>query len=88
LGHHNVEVGKCYLAEPRDKIACLLCCFLCDFVVHKNLPQSYLVTLTFLITKSCGYLVFDFTGSPIHPYWGLALKCYELRTRQHKNVKC
>jgi hypothetical protein len=19
LGHHNVEVGKCYLAEPRDK---------------------------------------------------------------------
>jgi hypothetical protein len=24
LGRHNVEVGKCYLAEPRDKIACLL----------------------------------------------------------------
>jgi hypothetical protein len=24
LGHHNVEVGKCYLAEPRDKIVCLL----------------------------------------------------------------
>jgi hypothetical protein len=20
--------------------------------------------------------------------WGLVLKCYELRTRQHKNVKC
>jgi hypothetical protein len=19
LGHHNVEVGKCYLAEPQDK---------------------------------------------------------------------
>jgi hypothetical protein len=38
LGRHNVEVGKCYLAEPRDKIACLLCCFLCDCFVHKNLP--------------------------------------------------
>jgi hypothetical protein len=24
LGRHNVEVGKYYLAEPRDKIACLL----------------------------------------------------------------
>jgi hypothetical protein len=24
LGRHNVEVGKCYLAEPRDKIVCLL----------------------------------------------------------------
>jgi hypothetical protein len=24
LGHHNVEVGKYYLAEPRDKIVCLL----------------------------------------------------------------
>jgi hypothetical protein len=21
LGHHNVEVGKYYLAEPRDKLA-------------------------------------------------------------------
>jgi hypothetical protein len=20
--------------------------------------------------------------------WGLVLKCYELRTRQHKNIKC
>jgi hypothetical protein len=24
LGRHNVEVGKCYLAEPWDKIMCLL----------------------------------------------------------------
>jgi hypothetical protein len=24
LGRHNMEVGKCYLAEPQDKIACLL----------------------------------------------------------------
>jgi hypothetical protein len=24
LGCHNVEVGKCYLVEPRDKIVCLL----------------------------------------------------------------
>jgi hypothetical protein len=28
LIRHNVEVGKCYLAEPRDKIACLLWLFL------------------------------------------------------------
>jgi hypothetical protein len=27
LGRHNVKVGKCYLAEPRDKIACLLWLF-------------------------------------------------------------
>jgi hypothetical protein len=46
LGHHNVEVGKCYLAEPRDKIVCLLCCFLCDCSVHKNSLQSYLAELT------------------------------------------
>jgi hypothetical protein len=32
LGRHNVEVGKCYLAEPRDKTTSLLCCFsLIDF---------------------------------------------------------
>ena len=24
LGHHNVQVGKYYLAEPRDNIACLV----------------------------------------------------------------
>jgi hypothetical protein len=27
LGCHNVEVGKYYLAEPRDKTLCLLRCF-------------------------------------------------------------
>jgi hypothetical protein len=28
----------------------------------------------------------EFTGGG-HECWGLVLKCYELRTRQHKNVK-
>jgi hypothetical protein len=30
LGHHNVEVGKYYLVEPRDKIVCPCDCFLFD----------------------------------------------------------
>jgi hypothetical protein len=46
LGCHNVEVGKCYLAEPRDKIVCLLCCFSVIAFIHKNSLQSYLVALT------------------------------------------
>jgi hypothetical protein len=29
----------------------------------------------------------EFTGGG-RQCWGLVLKCYELRTRQHKNVKC
>jgi hypothetical protein len=40
LGHHNMEVGKCYLAEPWDKnhvslvIAFLYYCF-----VHKKIAS-------------------------------------------------
>jgi hypothetical protein len=31
LGRHNMEVGKCYLAEPRDKKLRVSCvAFLCD----------------------------------------------------------
>jgi hypothetical protein len=36
LGRHNVEVGKCYLAKPRDKnrVSCVdLSVIVC---VHKN----------------------------------------------------
>jgi hypothetical protein len=40
LGHHNVEVGKCYLAEPRDKIACLLCAFSLIVCGHKSSFQA------------------------------------------------
>jgi hypothetical protein len=40
LGRHNVEVGKCYLAEPRDKnrVSCVdLSVIVC---VHKNSLQA------------------------------------------------
>jgi hypothetical protein len=46
LGRHNVEVGKCYLAEPRDKNHVSLVLLICDCFVHKNSLHSYLVTLT------------------------------------------
>jgi hypothetical protein len=46
LGRHNVEVGKCYLAEPRDKNHVSLVLLFCDCFVHKNSLHSYLVTLT------------------------------------------
>jgi hypothetical protein len=40
LGRHNMEVGKCYLAEPRDKnrMSCVdLSVIVC---VHKNSLQA------------------------------------------------
>jgi hypothetical protein len=46
LGCHNMEVGKCYLVEPRDKNRVSLVFLLCDCFVHKNSFHSYLVTLT------------------------------------------
>jgi hypothetical protein len=46
LGRHNVEVVKCYLAEPRDKNRVSLVLLFCDCFVHKNSLHSYLVTLT------------------------------------------
>jgi hypothetical protein len=30
LGRHNMEVGKCYLAEPRDKNRVYLVLLFCD----------------------------------------------------------
>jgi hypothetical protein len=35
-----VEVGKCYLAKPRDKITGLLCAFYLIICVHKNYLQA------------------------------------------------
>jgi hypothetical protein len=38
LGRHNVEVGKCYLAEPRDKnLVSLVLLFSVIVCVHKSL---------------------------------------------------
>jgi hypothetical protein len=62
-----MEVGKCYLAKPRDKITCLLCCFLCDCFRSQEPASKLLSRTNTSITKFCGYLVFDFTRSPIHP---------------------
>jgi hypothetical protein len=46
LGRNNVEVGKCYLAKPRDKNRVSIVLLLCDCFVHKNSLHRYLVTLT------------------------------------------
>jgi hypothetical protein len=66
LGRHNVEVGKCYLAEPRDKNHVSRVLLFCDCFVRMSLLHIHLVTLHFN-NQVCGYLVFDFTGSPIYP---------------------
>jgi hypothetical protein len=54
LGRHNVEVGKYYLAEPRDKNRVSLVCFTLDYLCSQELVSSYLAVLTY-ITKFCGY---------------------------------
>jgi hypothetical protein len=64
-----VEVGKCYLAEPRDKNHVSLVRFLFDCLCSQDLVSSYLAVLTF-ITKVLWLLVLNFTGSPIHPPLG------------------
>jgi hypothetical protein len=61
-----VEVGKYYLAEPRDKNRVSLVCFLFDCLCSQELASSYLSVLTF-ITNFLWLLVLNFTGSPIHP---------------------
>jgi hypothetical protein len=48
------EVGKYYLAEPRDKNRVSLVCFTFDYLCSQELASSYLAVLTF-ITKFCGY---------------------------------
>jgi hypothetical protein len=54
LGRHNVEVGKYYLAEPRDKNRVSLVCFIFDYLCSQELASSHLAVLTFII-KFCGY---------------------------------
>jgi hypothetical protein len=54
LGRHNVEVGKCYLAKPRDKNRVSLVCFTFAYPCSQELISSYLAVLTY-ITKLCGY---------------------------------
>ena len=66
LGRHNVEVGKYYLAEPRDKNRVSLVCFTFDYLWSQEFASSYLAVLTY-ITKFLWLLVLNFTGSPIHP---------------------
>jgi hypothetical protein len=67
LGRHNVEVGKCYLAEPRDKIVCLLWLLSLWLFCPQELASQLLSRTNTYITKFCSYLVLNFTGSPIHP---------------------
>jgi hypothetical protein len=63
-----MEVGKYYLAEPRDKNCVSLVYFTFDYLCSQELVSSYLTVLTY-IKKFCGYLL-NFTGSPIHPPLG------------------
>jgi hypothetical protein len=53
LGCHNVEVGKYYLAEPRDKNRVSLVCFTFDYLCSST-HFKHLAVLTFII-KFCGY---------------------------------
>jgi hypothetical protein len=48
IGRHNVEVGKCYLAEPRDKNRVSPVCFLFDCLCSQELVSSYLAILTYI----------------------------------------
>jgi hypothetical protein len=74
-----VEVGKCYLAEPRDKNRVSLVLLSLGLLCSQELASKLLSRTNTLITKFCGYLVFDFIGSPIHPPLG-ALNWYQSRT--------
>jgi hypothetical protein len=68
MGRHNVEVDKCYLAEPRDKNCVSLVCFLFDCLCSKELVSIYLAVLTFII-KFCAISVdfYRITSSPPPP---------------------
>jgi hypothetical protein len=65
-----MEVGKCYLAEPRDKNRVSLVLNFLWLLCSQELALKLLSHTNALISKFCGYLVFDFTGSPIHPPLG------------------
>jgi hypothetical protein len=64
-----MEVGKCYLVEPRDKnrvsLVLLSLLLLCSQELASKL-LSHTNTLNYVLSL----LVFDFTGSPIHPPLG------------------
>jgi hypothetical protein len=51
LGRHNVEVGKCYLAEPRDKNRVSLVLFFCDCFDSQELASKLLSRTNTLIIK-------------------------------------
>jgi hypothetical protein len=61
------KVDKCYLAEPRDKNRVSLVLPSLWLFYPQELASKLLSCANTLITKFCGYLVFDFTGSSIHP---------------------
>jgi hypothetical protein len=61
-----VEVGKCYLAEPWDKNR-VSCVELSVIALSTRFDSQLLSHTNISITKFCGYLVLNFTGSPIHP---------------------
>jgi hypothetical protein len=66
LGRHNVEVGKYYLAEPRDKNHVFLVCFTFDYLCSQE-TRFKLLSRSNLHNKVLWLLVLNFTGSPIHP---------------------
>jgi hypothetical protein len=59
LGRHNVEVGKCYLAKPRDKNRVSLVLPSLRLFYPQELASKLLSRANSLITKFCGSLVFD-----------------------------
>jgi hypothetical protein len=54
LGRHNLEVGKCYLAESRDKNRVSLVCFTFDYLCSKELVSSYLAVCRKRVTPKRG----------------------------------
>jgi hypothetical protein len=62
-----MEVGKCYLAEPWDKNHVSLVLDSLWLLWSQELAPKLLSHANAITSKFCGYLVFNFTGSPIHP---------------------
>jgi hypothetical protein len=63
-----VEVAKCYLAEPLDKTACLLCAF--SLIILFARTRLKLLNRSNLHNKVLWLLVLNFIGSPVHPPLG------------------
>jgi hypothetical protein len=80
LGRHNVEVGKYYLAEPRDKNRVSLVCFTFDYLCSQELASSHLAVLTYITSFVAISVEFHrITYSPpsrcSHPHIGYCLCC-------------